>query len=89
MNGQAAILLAAILIEVGDFEGALASARKAVYLEHSSVTAINLLGGALLNLGHTERAKRAFATAERLAEDLAAAAPADRQDGTDSRRLRG
>jgi chemotaxis protein methyltransferase CheR len=74
MNGQAAILLAAILIEVGDHNAALESARRAVYLEPVSVTALNLLAGALLNLGHRERARRAFAAAERLAEGLAAAA---------------
>jgi chemotaxis protein methyltransferase CheR len=79
MNGQAAILFAAILIEVGDYNSALESARRAVYLEPSSVTALNLLAGALLNLGHTERARRAFAASERLAEDLAAAAASSDQ----------
>jgi Flp pilus assembly protein TadD len=58
---------------VGDYNSALQSARRAVYLEPSSVAALNLLAGALLNLGHTERARRAFAASERLAEDLAAA----------------
>jgi tetratricopeptide (TPR) repeat protein len=78
MNAGAAILLAAILIELGDYDAALESARRAVYLEPASVTAINLMAGALLNLGHAERAKRAFAAAERLAEDLAAATAANR-----------
>jgi chemotaxis protein methyltransferase CheR len=78
MNGQAAILLAAILIEVGDHDSALESARRAVYLEPSSVAALNLLAGALLKIGHTGRARRTFAAAERLAEDLAAASSSDR-----------
>ncbi len=79
MDGQAAILLAAILIEVGDHDSALESARRAVYLEPSSVPALNLLAGALLNLGHTQRARRAFAAAERLAERLSAVAEIQRQ----------
>jgi chemotaxis protein methyltransferase CheR len=78
MNAGAAILLAAILIELGEYDAALESARRAVYLEPASVTAMNLMAGALLNLGHAERAKRAFVAAERLAGDLAAAA-ADHQ----------
>jgi len=74
LNGEALILLTAILAELGDFTGAFDSARRAVYLMPSSAAALNLLAGALLKLGHTERARRTFAAAERLAEETAASA---------------
>jgi chemotaxis protein methyltransferase CheR len=74
LNGEALILLAVILVELGDFAGAFDSARRAVYLMPSSAAALNLLAGALLKLGHTERARRTFAAAERLAEETAASA---------------
>jgi Flp pilus assembly protein TadD len=74
LNGEALILLTAILAELGDSTGAFDSARRAVYLMPSSAAALNLLAGALLKLGHTERARRTFAAAERLAEETAASA---------------
>jgi chemotaxis protein methyltransferase CheR len=85
LNGEGWILLTAILAERGDFAVAFESARRAVYLMPSSAPALNLLAGTLLKLGHTERARRTFAAAERLAEegrepDLAATAEPLRQE---------
>jgi chemotaxis protein methyltransferase CheR len=74
LNGEGWILLTAILVERGDFTGAFESARRAVYLMPSSAPALNLLAGTLLKLGHTERARRTFAAAERLAEGAAVSA---------------
>lgn len=82
LNGEASLLLAAVLLELGDNAGALETARRAVYLMPSSAPALNLLGGALLKLGHLDRARRTFVAAERLAAKTATDIPTGEILGT-------